>query len=62
MRDRAVRPEPETEDVMQPDPQPLAPAVGEDLCAACNGTGMVEGERCAVCGGPGEVLQGIGGG
>ncbi|MFL9929509.1 hypothetical protein P0D88_09645 [Paraburkholderia sp. RL18-103-BIB-C] len=41
---------------------PDAPGVGEDLCAACHGTGKVEGARCMVCGGTGKVLQGIGGG
>ncbi|SDD17201.1 hypothetical protein [Paraburkholderia lycopersici] len=41
---------------------PDAPGVGEDLCSACHGTGLVEGQRCAVCGGTGKVLQGIGGG
>jgi RecJ-like exonuclease len=59
------------EDIMQPDQKPLspgdegppdAPGVGEDICAACQGTGTVEGERCDVCGGTGKVLQGIGGG
>ncbi|CAB3793501.1 hypothetical protein [Paraburkholderia fynbosensis] len=41
---------------------PDVPGVGEDLCAACHGTGKVEGSRCVVCGGTGKVLQGIGGG
>jgi hypothetical protein len=41
---------------------PDAPGVGEDTCAACHGTGKVEGARCTVCGGTGKVLQGIGGG
>ncbi|MCG5074113.1 hypothetical protein [Paraburkholderia tagetis] len=41
---------------------PDAPGVGEDWCGACHGTGMVEGQRCSVCGGTGKVLQGIGGG
>ncbi|MFM0222601.1 hypothetical protein [Paraburkholderia dipogonis] len=41
---------------------PDAPGVGEDTCAACHGTGTVEGKQCAVCGGTGKVLQGIGGG
>ncbi|KVR46602.1 hypothetical protein [Burkholderia multivorans] len=41
---------------------PDAPGVGEDLCGACHGTGMVEGRPCTVCGGTGKVLQGIGGG
>jgi hypothetical protein len=63
-------PNPKQEDVMQPDRQPLAPGdegppdapgVGEDLCARCHGTGMVEGKRCEVCGGTGKLLQGIGG-
>jgi hypothetical protein len=39
-----------------------APGVGEDLCQACHGSGMVEGGPCSVCGGTGKVLQGIGGG
>ncbi|MEX3921135.1 hypothetical protein AB4Y43_33805 [Paraburkholderia sp. BR10872] len=42
--------------------QPGAPGVGEDLCGACHGTGLVQGKRCAVCGGTGKVMQGIGGG
>ncbi|MEM5403873.1 hypothetical protein [Paraburkholderia unamae] len=41
---------------------PDAPGVGEDLCGACHGTGLVEGERCAVCAGSGRVMRGIGGG
>ncbi|WP_322102457.1 hypothetical protein [Paraburkholderia sp. J41] len=41
---------------------PDAPGVGEDTCGACHGTGLVEGQRCAVCGGTGKVMQGIGGG
>jgi RecJ-like exonuclease len=56
---------------MQQDNEPLNPgdeappdarAVGEDICAACHGTGKVEGARCTLCGGTGKVLQGIGGG
>ena len=56
---------------MQQDNEPLnpgdeappdTPAVGEDICAACHGTGKVEGARCTLCGGTGKVLQGIGGG
>ncbi|HEX7933648.1 MAG TPA: hypothetical protein VF573_11330 [Paraburkholderia sp.] len=41
---------------------PDAPGVGEDICRACHGAGTVEGIQCAVCGGTGKVLQGIGGG
>jgi RecJ-like exonuclease len=41
---------------------PDAPGVGEDVCATCQGAGMVNGERCEACGGTGKVLQGIGGG
>ena len=56
---------------MQPDNAPLnpgdeappdAPGVGEDTCQACHGSGTVEGSRCAICGGTGKVVQGIGGG
>lgn len=56
---------------MQPDETPAkpgdegppdAPGVGEDVCRACRGTGIVEGERCSECNGTGKVLQGIGGG
>ena len=39
-----------------------APGVGEDVCGACRGTGLVEGQRCTVCGGTGKVMRGIGGG
>ena len=39
-----------------------APGVGEDICGACRGTGLVEGQRCTVCGGTGKVMRGIGGG
>ncbi|MCC8404913.1 hypothetical protein LJ655_24075 [Paraburkholderia sp. MMS20-SJTN17] len=39
-----------------------APGVGEDLCPACLGAGSVGGVACALCGGTGKVLQGIGGG
>lgn len=41
--------------------QPDAPSVGEDICRVCKGTGAVEGAQCAICGGTGKVLQGIGG-
>jgi RecJ-like exonuclease len=56
---------------MQQDNEPLnpgdeapadAPGVGEDICRECEGSGMVSGQPCAVCGGTGKVLQGIGGG
>ena len=39
-----------------------APGIGEEVCGACHGTGLVEGQRCAVCGGTGKVVRGIGGG
>lgn len=41
---------------------PDAPGVGEDRCSACHGAGKVEGARCMVCGGTGNMLQGSGGG
>jgi hypothetical protein len=41
---------------------PESPGVGEDVCGACRGQGTVDGKQCAVCGGTGKVLQGIGGG
>ncbi|WP_345816372.1 hypothetical protein AAGS40_19240 [Paraburkholderia sp. PREW-6R] len=39
-----------------------SPGVGEDICRACEGSGTVNGQPCAECGGTGKVLQGIGGG
>lgn len=36
--------------------------VGESPCGACHGTGMVEGQRCTVCGGTGRVFQCLRGG
>jgi RecJ-like exonuclease len=58
--------EQDTQDPQTPNPGDEAPAdapgVGEDLCRACHGSGKVEGAQCAVCGGTGKVLQGIGGG
>ncbi|TCK33622.1 hypothetical protein [Caballeronia glathei] len=41
---------------------PDTPGTGEDLCPACNGAGTTDGEQCAICGGTGKVIQGVGGG
>jgi hypothetical protein len=42
--------------------EPGTPGAGENLCPICNGSGRVEGEACANCGGSGKVMEGIGGG
>ncbi len=43
------------------DAPPGTPGTGEDVCAACHGTGRVEGEPCPDCGGAGKVIAGVGG-
>jgi hypothetical protein len=42
---------------------PGTPGAGEDICAACEGSGKLEdGADCPMCGGTGRVMRGIGGG
>ena len=41
---------------------PGAPGTGENVCRACRGTGTIEAQTCAECGGTGIVTSGIGGG
>lgn len=41
---------------------PGTPGSGEDVCPDCAGTGTLQGESCARCGGTGIVQEGIGGG
>ena len=42
---------------------PGTPGSGEDICAACSGTGkQADGKPCPMCGGTGRVNEGIGGG
>ncbi len=40
---------------------PGSPGTGETFCPVCGGIGTIEGERCASCGGTGQVTVGIGG-
>lgn len=36
---------------------------GEDVCPHCKGSGKMEGgKECAICGGSGIIIEGIGGG
>jgi hypothetical protein len=39
-----------------------APGVGENTCRVCAGTGRLNDQPCANCGGTGVVEEGIGGG
>lgn len=42
---------------------PGTPGSGEDICRHCKGRGVMDdGRQCAVCGGTGKVVEGIGGG
>jgi RecJ-like exonuclease len=42
---------------------PGTPGAGEDVCAHCADTGtMPGGASCALCGGTGKVMRGIGDG
>jgi DnaJ-class molecular chaperone len=42
---------------------PGTPGTGEDICRHCQGRGVMDdGRPCAVCGGTGKVVEGIGGG
>jgi hypothetical protein len=49
----------------RPNPGDVAPlgtpGAGEDICPLCAGSGRLEGEPCADCGGSGKVIDGIGG-
>lgn len=38
------------------------PAVGEDVCPDCAGSGTLNGEQCPTCRGTGRVSEGVGGG
>lgn len=40
---------------------PGTPGTGENLCRACNGTGILDGKPCHQCEGTGSVITGIGG-
>lgn len=37
------------------------PGTGQNICGACNGTGIRNGEACPECEGSGYVITGIGG-
>jgi len=41
---------------------PGTPGSGENLCPACQGSGICNGTTCTTCGGTGKVIEGIGGG
>jgi hypothetical protein len=42
---------------------PGTPGTGEDVCPACEGTGVTgDGKPCPQCGGSGKITEGIGGG
>ena len=38
------------------------PAVAEDACPDCGGSGRVNGGACPTCRGTGTVTEGVGGG
>jgi hypothetical protein len=38
------------------------PAVGENICPACGGSGRREGDPCPECDGTGRVNEAVGGG
>jgi len=38
------------------------PGTGEDVCAVCEGNGLIGNTPCDNCGGTGRVIEGIGGG
>ena len=40
---------------------PGTPGTGENLCSICSGSGHLDGQECAECGGTGKVIEGIGG-
>ena len=40
---------------------PGTPGTGENLCRACGGSGMLDGQPCAACDGSGKIVEGIGG-
>ncbi len=39
-----------------------APGAGETICYACSGSGRLEGQPCATCGGTGKVIEAVSGG
>ncbi|WP_162995736.1 hypothetical protein [Janthinobacterium agaricidamnosum] len=42
---------------------PGTPGTGENVCTHCRGRGtMDDGQPCAMCGGTGVVIAGVGGG
>jgi DnaJ-class molecular chaperone len=41
--------------------EPGTPGTGENLCRACNGSGLIDGDACPTCDGTGKVVEGIGG-
>lgn len=56
-------PEDDAEDLEPGDEAPPdEPSAGENICPWCKGTGTVDGEQCAHCGGSGKIVEAIGGG
>lgn len=63
---------PDTNDINAPSADKLNPGdeapagtvgSGEDICPHCHGSGKMEGgKECAICGGTGTIVEGIGGG
>ena len=37
------------------------PGAGENVCRDCAGSGRIDGDTCATCGGSGVVIEEIGG-
>ncbi len=37
-------------------------SAGEDVCPRCEGSGEVDGGKCADCGGTGRIEEAVGGG
>ncbi len=46
--------EPEPEQAPLPPLPPPAASPAPELCAACSGKGLLDGERCSTCGGTGR--------
>jgi DnaJ-class molecular chaperone len=50
-----------TDDAIPEEVPPGTTGSGENICRLCEGTGRVDGEECAECGGTGKVVTPIGG-
>ena len=41
---------------------PAEPSSGENVCPACEGSGLCDDESCTKCGGSGRINEAVGGG